>query len=232
MRQRRQGEGHVGADAAPADVTCDHGGVSEQDPQGSRRYPRTFQGLIVSMVVLVVAVVAYWALNNSFHTTPDPVATQSVDYRKSVHDIQAAGASLKPIYPSSVPVGWRVTSADYTAPSGLGTKPAWSLGAVTAHHTFVGLRLEATPLSELISTYIDKDASHDGETTIRTALGDTWSTYSDRGGDTGFATQLGDDVLLVYGSASKADFTSFMQSLTQAPIKGASASSPGDGATS
>jgi len=190
-------------------------GVSQQ---GGGRYPRTFHGLIVSMVILVVVLVAYWALNNAFHSTPDQVAARSVDFRSAVHDVQSAGAPLKPIYPKTVPDGWRVTSADYTAQNGLGTKPAWGLGAVTTHHTFVGLRLEASPLDSLVSTYIDKDASKDGETTIHTAFGDTWTTFSDRGGDTGYATQVGDYVLLVYGSASKADFTTFMQRLTQAPI--------------
>lgn len=197
-------------------------GVSEQG--GGGRYPRTFHGLIVSMVVLVVVLVAYWALNNAFHSTPDSSAARSVDYRSAVHDVQSAGASLKPIYPKSLPVGWRVTSADYIAQDGLGTKPAWSLGAVTPSDTFVGLRLEATPLASLVSTYIDKNASKDGETTIPTAFGDTWITFSDRGGDTGYATQHGKYVLLVYGSGSKADFTTFMQALTQAQIsKGASA---------
>ena len=196
-------------------------GVSEQ---GGGRYPRTFQGLIVSMVVLVIVLVAYWALNNAFHTTPDTVGATPVDYRGSVHDVQAAHAPLKPIYPSSLPTGWTVTSADYTAPNSVGAKPAWALGAVTAHHTFVGLRLEASPLDSLVSTYIDKNAAKDGETTIRTTFGKSWTTFSDRGGDTGYATQVGDYVLLVYGSASKADFTTFMQGLTQAPISQASPS--------
>ncbi|HEU4568624.1 MAG TPA: DUF4245 family protein, partial [Marmoricola sp.] len=105
--------------------------------QGAPRYPRTFQGLIVSMVVLVVLVVGYWALNNGFHRTPD-VGGAAVDYRGAVHDVQQAGAPLKVVYPSSLPQGWKVTSADYTPQDGPGTHPTWSLGAVTTHHTFVG----------------------------------------------------------------------------------------------
>ena len=139
--------------------------------------------------------------------------------------MQAADAPLKVIYPTSLPTGWKVTSADYTAQSGLGTTPAWSLGALTSHDTFVGLRLEATPLTSLVATYIDKNASQDGETTIHTAFGDTWTTFSDKGGDTGYAAQIGDDVLLVYGSADKADLTTFMQALTQAQLPSASAGS-------
>jgi hypothetical protein len=169
------------------------------------------------MVVLVVAVVGFWVVENGFHNTPD-VGGTAVDYRSEVYDVQHAGAPLKVVYPGSLPSGWKATSADYTPPSGPGTQPGWSLGVVTSHHTFVGLRLEATPLSTLVDTYIDKNASSDGTATLHTGLGDTWSTYSDRGGDTGYATQLGDHVLLVYGSADKADFTTFMRSLTRAEL--------------
>jgi hypothetical protein len=185
-------------------------GVSEQ---GARRYPRTFAGLIASMIVLVVAVVGFWALNNGFHQHPEggPVA---VDYHKTVGELQKAGAPLAVIYPSTLPSGWTATSADYTPQSGLGTQPSWSLGVVTAHHTFVGLRLAATSLDSLITTYVDKDAEKGSPTTVHTEFGDTWTTYTDRGGDTGYALTVGDDVLLVYGSADKADLTTFMQSLT------------------
>ena len=185
-------------------------GVSEQ---GARRYPRTFAGLIASMIVLVVAVVGFWALNNGFHQHPERGAV-AVDYRKTVAELQKAGAPLAVIYPTSLPSGWTVTSADYTPQSGLGTSPAWSLGAVTEHHTFVGLRLEAASLNTLITTYVDKDANKGGTTTVDTRFGDSWATYTDRGGDTGYALTVGDDVLLVYGSADKADFTAFMRSLT------------------
>ncbi|WGL53409.1 DUF4245 family protein [Nocardioides sp. BP30] len=189
--------------------------------QGARRYPRTFHGLIVSMVVLVIVVVVYWALNNVTHDTPNEGGS-AVDYRSAVHDVQAAGAPLKVVYPTSLPQGWKATSADYAPPSGPGTGPTWGLGVVTDHDSFVGLRLEATPLTALVATYIDKNASSDGQKTLHTALGDAWSTFSDAGGDTGYAMQLGDDVLLVYGSADKADFTTFMQSLTQAELPGVS----------
>lgn len=184
--------------------------------QGARRYPRTFHGLIVSMAVLVVAVVAIWAVNNATHSTP--TTDESVDYRHNVAEIQQAGAPLKVVYPATLPKGWVATSADYTAQSGLGTKPIWSLGVVTSHHSFVGLRLESAPLASLVETYIDKNASADGQATVKTPVGSTWSTYSDSGGDHGYAEEIGDYVLLVYGSADKADMARFMTSLTTAPL--------------
>jgi hypothetical protein len=187
--------------------------VSEQ---GAPRYQRTFHGLIVSMVVLVIAVVAFWALNNATHHTP--TTDQSVDYQHAVAEVQQAGAPLRVVYPSTLPKGWTATSADYTPQSGLGTKPSWSLGVVTSHDSFVGLRLESAPVTALVSTYIDKDASSDGQVRLTTPVGSTWSTFSDAGGDHGYAEEVGDYVLLVYGSADKADMTRFMTSLTTAPL--------------
>lgn len=185
--------------------------------QGASRYPRTFHGLIVSMVVLVIAVVGFWAVNSGFHKSPDARPT-AVDYRKTVREVQEAGAPLHVIYPRSLPKGWTATSADYTPSSGVGTQPAWSLGAVTDHDSFVGLRLESASLSSLIATYVDKNAEKGDPSRIPTAFGDTWATYTDRGGDTGYATTVGDAVLLVYGSADKADMTTFMTSLTDAAL--------------
>lgn len=184
--------------------------------QGAPRYPRTFHGLIVSMVVLVIAVVAFWALNNLTHSTP--TTDQRVDYLHNVTEIQQAGAPLKVIYPRTLPKGWKATSADYTPPAGVGTKASWSLGVVTDHDTFVGLRLESAPLTQLVSTYIDKDASTDGPATVETPVGTKWTTFSDRGGDHGYAEELGNYVLLVYGSGDRSDFTTFMKSLTRDPV--------------
>lgn len=184
--------------------------------QGAPRYQRTFHGMIVSMVVLVIAVVAFWALNNATHHTP--TTDQSVDYKHSVAQVQQAGAPLHVVYPSTLPKGWTATSADYTAQSGPGTEPSWSLGVVTDHDSFVGLRLESAPLTSLVSTYIDKNAASDGQVTLSTPVGSTWSTFSDAGGDHGYAEEIGDYVLLVYGSADKADMTTFMTSLTTDPL--------------
>lgn len=185
--------------------------------QGASRYPRTFHGLIVSMVVLVIAVVGFWAVNSGFHKSPDAAPT-AVDYRKTVREVQSAGAPLHVIYPGSLPSDWTATSADYTPQNGVGTQPAWSLGVVTDHHSFVGLRLESASLSSLVKTYVDKNAEKGDPTRIPTAFGNTWSTYTDRGGDTGYATTVGDDVLLVYGSADRTDMTTFMTALTDAKL--------------
>ena len=43
----------------------------------------------------------------------------------------------------------------------------------------------------------------------------SWQTWSDDGGDHGYSTELGDDALLVYGSAPVADIETYLGLLTQ-----------------
>ena len=36
-------------------------------------------------------------------------------------------------------------------------------------------------------------------------MADTWTTWTDEGGDTGYAAEVGDETVLVYGSAPAED---------------------------
>jgi len=193
-----------------------------EQTQGARRYPRTFSGLVASMIVLIVAVVGYWVAQNLTHDAGTSVG--AVDYRSEVAEIQQASGSadqLDVVYPTSLPAGWKVTSADYQP----GEQPEWRLGAVTDHNTFVGLVLSNGSTVGLVKTYVDADASSDGSVSMPSGVGDQWSAYSDTGGDHGYVTQLGGSTLLVYGSGSKDDFATFMSALTQDPIDASSSAS-------
>ncbi len=46
-------------------------------------------------------------------------------------------------------------------------------------------------------------------------VADTWQTFTDDGGDTGYAAEIGDEALLVYGSAPAGDIEAFMGLLTR-----------------
>lgn len=190
--------------------------MSEQG-QGSRRYPRTFGGLIASMIVLVLAVVGYWVVQNATHDSVDSSVTTVADWRSTVAAVQSVATVP---YPSSLPDGWRVTSADWdtTDPR----RPQWRLGLVTGDNQFVGLYLQQSSLSSLVSQTVDPHAEHGTDATIATALGNTWSTWTDKDGDTGYATTLGKKNLIVYGT-SETELRQFMGLLTTDPIKSKSA---------
>ena len=44
---------------------------------------------------------------------------------------------------------------------------------------------------------------------------DTWQTWSDEGGDVGYSTELGDEALIVYGSAPAEDVETYIGLLTR-----------------
>ncbi|MFT4286909.1 DUF4245 domain-containing protein [Nocardioides sp.] len=179
---------------------------------GTRRYPRSFGALVGSMIVLVLAVVAYWALQSFAHPNEEtkPVA---VDYLDAV--AAAQGAHIPLVYPPSLPEGWMATDARLDRAEGL----AWSLPMLTAKGKYVGLQQEDhAKLSDLVATYVEKDAQRGQDVTLESAVATTWSTWSDSGGDHAFAAEVGDAIVLVYGSAPVADLETVVRSLTTAPV--------------
>jgi len=198
--------------------------VSEQG-QGSRRYPRTFGGLIASMIVLVLAVVGYWVVQNATHDSGDITASTVSDWRSTVAAIQTVA---KVPYPASLPDGWRVTSADWDTTDP--TRPQWRLGLVTADNQFVGLYFQEGSLTSLVSQTVDPNAQHGPDVTIPTAVGNRWSTWTDTKGDTGYAMTLGKKSLVVYGT-SESELRQLMGLLTTDPIKKKSAHSSGSRST-
>lgn len=193
---------------APARIA----GVSEQPPtERPGRYQRSTSGLVGAMIVTVVAVLAfigYRALNrDDLQITPE-----RVDYLATVSTLQADGK--RPIYPVALPDSWIATSVD--------VKPArtldWGVGLLTADDEFVGIRQSAGSLDDLVETYVDEDADEGDQVTLSGALTDTWRTFTDAGGDRAYAAVVGDDQVLVFGSAPDAQLRAVVESLTQEPV--------------
>jgi hypothetical protein len=186
------------------------------EPQtGARRYPRTFGGLIGSMIVLVVAVVGYWVIQNVTHDQPEggPVA---VDYLDTVKTVQGAGIQIA--YPRSLPEGWIAQESTFTP----GDRPVWMLPMLTDAGKYVGIHQADAPLADMLETDMPKGARQGEDVRIESGLpGDqaaTWSSWSDGTRDHGFATTVGDDTLLVYGSAPVEDLKKLIGLLTTDPV--------------
>ncbi|WP_300678816.1 DUF4245 family protein [Nocardioides sp.] len=181
--------------------------------QGARRYPRTFGGLIASMIVAVIGVVAYWALQNATHDRPE-IQPEAVDYLGTVQTVQEAKYAIA--YPPTLPAGAIATAVRFTP----GDRPVWGLSVLTKDDKFIGVEQENEDLSTLLTTYVDKHARQGKDVTLTSGLatGPTaWTTWSDSGGDHAFATKLGTTTVVVYGSASVEDLQAVAESLTTAP---------------
>lgn len=178
---------------------------------GARRYPRTFNGLIASMVVCVVAVVGYWVLQNGTHSATT-VSPASVDYRATVREIQQGGKSV--VYPASLPGGWKATDARYQP----GDFPTWAIPMLTGSGKFVGLQVEKAPVQDLVEKYIDDHARQGAATTISSSVASSWTAWSDSGGDHGYSATVDEDTVLVYGSAPETDLKRLVGLLTTAQL--------------
>lgn len=129
--------------------------MSDQEPTsvqpgmvGARRYPRTFNGLIASLVVLVVAVGGCAVLQNLNHSTVSNAACSAVsDWRTTLTQAQGAGVMLD--YPASLPTGWMVTNATWDNDQVSG-QPRWRIGTHSADCSqFAGLIEEQAPAKTL-----------------------------------------------------------------------------------
>ena len=175
--------------------------------QRPARYPRTANGLIGSLLVTLLVIGAFVAVRalsrEELEVKPEPV-----DYRATVESLQQGGSTV--VYPADLPDGWIATSV-HVVP---GDDPAFGVGLLTDDGEFAGVRQEDAPLDDLLATYVDDEATEEEELTVPGSVARTWRSFTDSGGDRAYAATLGDDEVLVYGSASAGDLRRLIGLLT------------------
>jgi hypothetical protein len=185
--------------------------VTDQQAEGRPgRYQRTISGGIGSMIVLVLVVLAFVFFRGVFRGN-DAVELEPIDNLSIVGPAQDAGFDI--VYPPSLPEGWKVTSVDYDR----GTRPAWGIGMLTDDGKFVGLRQEDEDVDSLLETHVDEDPVRGEVVTVDGAIVPEWQEWSDSGGDAAYSATLGEDEVLVWGSAPAEDLLTVVRSLTDAP---------------
>lgn len=179
--------------------------MSEPTGQPSR-YQRSMGGMIGAMLVTLVAVGVFVGIRALNRDELD-VRPESVDYLLSV--TYAGENGIDVVYPPSLPQGWQATSVDLE-PS---DPPAWGLGMLTDEGRFAGLRQESDSAEDLAEALMDEDAVEGDPVTLDSDLAREWTTWSDQGGDHGFSAEVGDQTVLVYGSAPEAELRRLAESL-------------------
>ncbi len=167
------------------------------------RYNRSFGGMTGALVVTVLVVVAFVAWRGLFNADVDDTP-QAVDWQESVKLADEAG--LQVVRPSELPAGWTATSVELKA----GDDPRWGLGVLTDEGDFVGIRQQDASVDSLVELYVDEKAEAGDDATVASDVTDTWQTWSDSGGDHGYSTEVGDEAVLVYGSAPTEDIEAFL----------------------
>lgn len=186
------------------------------------RYSRSFGGLVGAMVVTVVGVLTVFGLGN---LTSDEGAfeREPVDYLGLVRDIQASEVGV--VYPRALPSGWAATDVDFRP----GPDPAFSLSVLTEDTGYVGLRVEDAPVDDLLEALVDPEyqerdplvlSGEDADGAVATR----WDGYGDEDGDTAYAAEVAGQQVLVYGSASPQELSSYVALLTEDRVEGAGSS--------
>lgn len=179
------------------------------------RYTRSAAGLLTSLIVTVVAVggalMFLGTFRNDYERTPD-----SVDYTETIAGLQQAGQS--PVYPASLPEGWRATGVDVPTPDDPGTM----VRLLTGGEKFLAVRQEdASPLS-LARKWVDEEAvgaaSYTVPASVASPVAREWKGWADDGGDKAYTAEVGGATVIVFGSASRADLQRIVDGLTTAPL--------------
>ena len=193
-----------GAIARPGGVTCETEPVSEQPG----RYQRSPGGMVGALLVLLLAIGAFVGFRALNRDELD-VEPERVDYLAAVEAAQSG--DWRVAYPPTLPSGWRATSID--AAAGVD----WGLGFLTPDG-FAGVRQSDGSVADLLETYVDEETTSLPAVEIEGDLGGRWTAFEDAEGDLAYATEVGGQALLVYGSAPEAELLDLAGRLTTEPL--------------
>jgi uncharacterized protein DUF4245 len=187
-------------------------------PEKAGRYNRSTGGLIGSMIVLVVVVLAIVVVRAVFRDTPD-YEPAHIDYRELVTSVQQLGT--EPLYPQQLAAGWYVKDATYTP----GKQTALDLVFATDDDHTAGLHQEDASEQELLTKYVGGGVSKNPDGDLTTGVA-TWTAWTDTDGDHAFTAERGDDTVLVYSSGDPGELKDLVESLTDAPLTPQDSSAP------
>ncbi len=175
------------------------------------KYQRSAGGLVTALLVTVVAVGGLLWVLGLFRPDTD-IRPEAIDYLEIAGEAHDAG--LDPVYPASLPEGWIATKFEVAA----GADPALEIGLFTDDEEFVGIQQESAPASELVREYVDEEATTIDIFSVEGSVAEAWQGYEDEGGDTAYASEVGDQTVLVYGSVSAEVLQELIGRLTTKPV--------------
>jgi hypothetical protein len=176
------------------------------------KYQRSAGGLVAALVLTVIVVGGLLWILGLFRSDLE-VDPEEIDYLSIVGEAQ--DAHLEPVYPASLPDGWKATGFTVVP----GKKPAFEMNMLTGNdEAFVGIRQDDAPESDMLAEYVGEEISPTDIYSARGSVAQAWQGYEDEDGDTAYASQVGDETVLVYGSASPEELQDLIDRLTTKPI--------------
>jgi hypothetical protein len=165
-------------------------------------------GALLVTLLVIGAFVAFRALNRD----ELEVGPEAVDYREQAALAQEAGLDV--VYPRDLPKGWQATNVEVVP----GERPVWAVSLLTDAKRYVGIRQEDDQLDDLLSTYVDENVEVRPDVRVEGSVAPQWQVFEDDGGDLAYAAELGDEVVMIYGSAGEEDLRLVLERLTTEPV--------------
>lgn len=189
--------------------------AQQAEPTGRPgRYQRSAAGLMVSLLVTVVALGGLLLFMGVFREDLE-VEPEQVDYLEPVESAQQAG--MDPIYPPELPSGWIATGVDIVPDD-----RAFGLRLLTDDNRFVGVRQEDASSTALLAKWVDEEvepaASYSVPASVQQPVARHWEGWTDAGGDTAYSTTVGEEAVLVFGSASAKELQALIDTLVRGPV--------------
>ena len=164
-------------------------------------------GALLVLLLVIGAFVGFRALNRD----ELEVEPERVDYLAAVEAAQSGDWGVA--YPATLPSGWRATSIDAAA------DVEWGLGFLTPDG-FAGVRQSDESVADLLETYVDEETTSRPAVEVGGDLDGRWEAYEDADGDLAYVTEVGDQTLLVVGSAPAGALLTLAERLTTEPLPG------------
>jgi hypothetical protein len=171
-------------------------------------------GALIVTVLVILAFVGFRAFNRS----DLDVKPERVDYLAQVRFAQEAPHGADLVYPAQLPSGWYATRVRFSSDGD--NRPGLQLSMLTPDDQYVGFVESSSTVADLITTYVDSDPQAGPPVTVDGSVAQQWDTWTDSGGDTALAAEVGKQSLLVYGTAPRAQLEQLAASLTTARVAG------------
>lgn len=162
------------------------------------------------MFVIGLIILGLFAFGKLFTTTPEETVS-TVDYQQVLVQAQV-GTSLPLLAPTTLPDGWRATSARFD-PGVDGTGGTWHLGVLTDDDEYVGL--EQTPLS--IDRAVARWAEGSDDSGSAQVAGQVWSVRAGPGNRIAYVVREGDRTTLINGTVPQTVLEDYIESLSSSP---------------
>jgi hypothetical protein len=186
-------------------------------PEKPGRYQRSPAGMVGALIVTVLVILAFVAFRALNRSDLD-VKPERIDYLAQVRFAQQDSLRQGPdlVYPSTLPSGWYATHVSFSS----GNAPEIELSMLTGGGDYVGYVQSPATVPDLLTTYVDKEPQAGASVRVTGSVASRWDTWTDSGGDTALVAEHGQDALLVFGTVSRDQLEELAASLTTARVGG------------